>query len=108
MGRAGVRRCGVEHWRRSRARRPAGLGKTASGAVQGSEGAAPRDRAAAQRHGQGCETGCSQVVRMNPAVASLLALILAIVLSIVSRINVGLVAVGLAWLIGVYVAGLAP
>ena len=45
---------------------------------------------------------------MNPAVASLLALILAIVLSIVTRINVGLVAVALAWLIGVYVAGLAP
>jgi Na+/H+ antiporter NhaD/arsenite permease-like protein len=45
---------------------------------------------------------------MNPAIASLLALILAIVLSIVTRINVGLVAVALAWLIGVYVAGLAP
>ena len=45
---------------------------------------------------------------MNPAVASLLALILAIVLSIVTRINVGVVAVGLAWVIGVYVAGLVP
>jgi hypothetical protein len=57
------------------------------------------------------ETRCCQVVRrarMNPAVASLLALIIAILLSIVTRINVGLVAVGLAWLIGVYVAGLAP
>ncbi|HSL72095.1 MAG TPA: SLC13 family permease, partial [Longimicrobiales bacterium] len=43
---------------------------------------------------------------MNPAVASLLALIIAIVLSIVSRLNVGLIAVALAWLVGVYAAGL--
>jgi di/tricarboxylate transporter len=45
---------------------------------------------------------------VNPAVVSLLALLLAIVLSIVSRINVGLVALGLAWLVGVYVADLTP
>jgi di/tricarboxylate transporter len=45
---------------------------------------------------------------MSPAVLSLLALIFAIVLSITSRINVGLVAIGLAWLVGVYAAGLAP
>ncbi|MGH7554305.1 MAG: SLC13 family permease [Longimicrobiales bacterium] len=43
---------------------------------------------------------------MNPAIATVLALILAIALSIVSRINVGLVAIAFAWLIGVYVAGL--
>ncbi|MGE0127346.1 MAG: SLC13 family permease [Blastocatellales bacterium] len=43
---------------------------------------------------------------MNPAVASLLALLVAIILSMVSRINVGLVAIALAWLVGVYVAGL--
>jgi di/tricarboxylate transporter len=43
---------------------------------------------------------------MNPALATLLALIVAIALSIVSRINVGLVAIAFAWLIGVYVAGL--
>jgi len=43
---------------------------------------------------------------MNPAVASLVALLLAIILSMVSRINVGLVAMALAWLVGVYVAGL--
>jgi di/tricarboxylate transporter len=43
---------------------------------------------------------------MSPAVVSLLALLVAVVLSVVSRINVGLVAVGLAWLVGVYVAGL--
>jgi di/tricarboxylate transporter len=45
---------------------------------------------------------------VNPAIVSLLALLVAIVLSIVSRINVGLVAIGLAWLVGVYVADLAP
>ncbi|MFN7926336.1 MAG: SLC13 family permease [Blastocatellia bacterium] len=45
---------------------------------------------------------------MNPALASLLALILAIVLSMFSRLNVGLIAIALAWLIGVYVAGMKP
>jgi di/tricarboxylate transporter len=45
---------------------------------------------------------------MSPALASLFALMFAIVLSVVTRINVGLVAIGLAWIIGVYVAGLAP
>ena len=38
---------------------------------------------------------------MSPALATLLALIAAILLSIVSRINVGLVAIALAWIIGV-------
>ena len=45
---------------------------------------------------------------MSPALISLLALVMAIVLSMTSRINVGLLAVALAWLIGVYVAGLKP
>ena len=45
---------------------------------------------------------------MNAAVLSLLALVFAVVLSITSRINVGMVAIGLAWLVGVYAAGLAP
>lgn len=45
---------------------------------------------------------------MSPALISLLALVVAIVLSMTSRINVGLLAVALAWLIGVYVAGLKP
>jgi di/tricarboxylate transporter len=40
---------------------------------------------------------------MNPAAVSALALVVAIVLSIVSRINVGLVAIAFAWLIGAYV-----
>ena len=40
---------------------------------------------------------------MSPAVVSLIALVAAIVLSIVSRINVGLVAIAFAWLIGAYV-----
>jgi di/tricarboxylate transporter len=44
----------------------------------------------------------------NPAVASLIALLIAIVLSIVSRINVGLVAIALAWVVGVYIGGLTP
>lgn len=43
---------------------------------------------------------------MSPAVLSLLALVLAIVLSMSTRINVGWVALAFAWLIGVYVAGL--
>jgi Na+/H+ antiporter NhaD/arsenite permease-like protein len=40
------------------------------------------------------------------AIASLLALLAAIVISMVSRINVGLVAIASAWLIGVYVVGM--
>lgn len=42
---------------------------------------------------------------MTPAVTSLLALGAAIVLSCTSRINVGVLSIGLAWLIGVYQAG---
>src|SRR5262245_23358378 len=107
MGRAGVRRGRAQGARGPFARRLASLGETASCALQDSEGSALRVCTPAQCHGQGHETrGCPLVrrSRMNPAVASLLALILAIVLSIVTRINVGVVAVGLAWLIGVYVA----
>ena len=43
----------------------------------------------------------------NPAVLSLLALLLAIGVSMGSRINVGLLAVALAWVIGVYAAKLS-
>ncbi len=43
---------------------------------------------------------------MSPALASLLALIVAIALSIATRINVGLIAIAFAWLIGVYLAKL--
>jgi Na+/H+ antiporter NhaD/arsenite permease-like protein len=39
---------------------------------------------------------------MNPAIASLVALLAAIVLSFTSRINVGLVAIPLAWLVGLH------
>jgi di/tricarboxylate transporter len=39
---------------------------------------------------------------MSPALASLLALLLAIVLSFASRVNVGLVALPLAWAVGAY------
>jgi len=39
---------------------------------------------------------------LSPAVASLLALLLAVVLSFASRINVGLVSVPLAWAVGLY------
>ena len=42
----------------------------------------------------------------NPAVLSLVALIVALLLSMTSRINVGWLALSFAWVIGVYVAGL--
>ena len=43
---------------------------------------------------------------MNPALASVLALIFAIILSMVSRLNIGLVAIALAWIVGVFIAGM--
>ena len=43
---------------------------------------------------------------MSIAVISLLALLVALALSMGSRINVGLIAIAFAWLIGVYLAGL--
>lgn len=43
---------------------------------------------------------------MSPAVLSLLALVVAIILSMTTRINVGWVALAFAWIIGVYIAGL--
>lgn len=45
---------------------------------------------------------------MTPALTSLLALLVTIVVSMVSRVNVGLVAIPLAFLVGTLVAGLAP
>ncbi|HSL23550.1 MAG TPA: SLC13 family permease [Vicinamibacterales bacterium] len=42
---------------------------------------------------------------LTPAVVSLLALLAAIVLSCTSQLNVGLIAIAAAWLIGAYVAG---
>jgi Na+/H+ antiporter NhaD/arsenite permease-like protein len=48
-----------------------------------------------------------RALNMNAALLSLLALLTAIILSMVSRLNVGLVALGLAWLIGVYIAGMS-
>lgn len=45
---------------------------------------------------------------MTAAVTSLIALLVAIVLSMVSRINVGLIAIAAAWLIGVYLADMKP
>ncbi len=45
---------------------------------------------------------------MNPALLSLVALALAIGLSMFSRINVGWIGLAAAWIIGVYVAGLKP
>ena len=44
---------------------------------------------------------------MTPAQLSLAALLVAIILSCTTRINVGLVAIALAWLVGVYHAGLS-
>ena len=45
---------------------------------------------------------------MSPAVLSLVALVVALGLSMTSRINVGWLALAFAWLIGVYAAGLPP
>lgn len=45
---------------------------------------------------------------MTGALASLLALLSAIVVSMFSRINVGLIAIAAAWIIGVYVVGMKP
>jgi len=45
---------------------------------------------------------------VTPAYLSLLALVVALVVSMVSRINVGWLAMAFAWLIGVYAAGLRP
>lgn len=42
----------------------------------------------------------------NPAVLALLALVLAIGLSMTTRVNVGLLSIALAWAIGVYAAGM--
>lgn len=45
---------------------------------------------------------------MSPAVLSLIALVVALGLSMTTRINVGWLALSFAWLIGVYAAGLRP
>lgn len=42
---------------------------------------------------------------MNPAILSLIALLVAIALSMASKLNVGVLAMAFAWLIGTYVAG---
>lgn len=43
---------------------------------------------------------------MSPALLALLALLLAIALSIATKVNVGLVSIALAWLVGVYAGGM--
>jgi di/tricarboxylate transporter len=45
---------------------------------------------------------------MSPAMVALLALVVALAVSMTSRVNVGLLAISLAWMVGVYVAGLKP
>jgi di/tricarboxylate transporter len=45
---------------------------------------------------------------MSPAVASLVALLIAIAVSLTSRINVGVIAVAFAWIIGTTLAGQKP
>jgi Na+/H+ antiporter NhaD/arsenite permease-like protein len=47
-------------------------------------------------------------MNVSPAVLALLALLLAIALSMTSRVNVGLLGIALAWLIGVYAAHMKP
>ena len=62
-----------------------------------------RRRAAPQRPGQGAEApAASGQSAMTPAVLSLVALLIAIVLSCTSRVNVGVLAAVFAWLIGNY------
>jgi di/tricarboxylate transporter len=46
--------------------------------------------------------------RVSPAVASLIALLVAIALSLTSRINVGVIAMAFAWIIGTTLAALKP
>ncbi len=43
---------------------------------------------------------------MSAALASVCALLFAIILSMVSRLNIGLVAIALAWIVGVFIAGM--
>ena len=45
---------------------------------------------------------------MTPAMIALLALVLALAVSMTSRVNVGLLAISLAWVVGVYAADLRP
>jgi di/tricarboxylate transporter len=45
---------------------------------------------------------------MSPALVALLALVVALAVSMTSRVNVGLLAISLAWMVGVYVAALKP
>lgn len=45
---------------------------------------------------------------MTPAAIALLALVVALAVSMTSRVNVGLLAISLAWMVGVYVAKLRP
>jgi di/tricarboxylate transporter len=45
---------------------------------------------------------------MSPAAFSLIALIVALILSMTSQVNVGWLALAFAWLIGVYAAGMRP
>jgi di/tricarboxylate transporter len=45
---------------------------------------------------------------LSPAIASLIALLVAIALSLTSRVNVGVVAMAFAWIIGTALAGLKP
>ena len=45
---------------------------------------------------------------MSPAIWSLIALIVAIVASVASRVNVGILAIALAWVVGVFIAGQKP
>ena len=46
--------------------------------------------------------------RMSPASWSLIAFVVAVALSCTSRINVGLLALALSWVLGTWVAGLKP
>ena len=46
--------------------------------------------------------------RVNPAILSLIALLIAIALSMTTKLNVGVIAMAFAWMIGTFAAGLKP
>src|SRR5204862_4103764 len=74
--------------------------------VQDAAGVPPRGLPAAHRARQGAEASTARAgaCAVTPAVLALLALLVAIGVSMTARVNVGLLAIALAWAIGVFAA----
>src|SRR5687767_10597638 len=72
--------------------------------VQGSPGHHQGRGIAPERDGQAAEASPARAVGVSPAILSLIALLVAIALSMASKLNVGVLAMAFAWLIGTYVA----